>query len=88
VEFSLSRQSSNQKAFRVINIIQMLKIDREMENYIHANSTKAKHNHEYLFQNYRADDKVEVLNPNDFSTYYREKQLMQAQAIVKKLGDD
>jgi hypothetical protein len=88
VEFSLSRQSSNQKAFRVINIIQMLKIDREMENYIHANSTKAKDNHEYLFQNYRADDKVEVLNPDDFSTYYREKQLMQAQAIVKKLGDD
>lgn len=88
IDFSLSRQTNTQKAFRVINILQMLEIDREMENYIHANSTKAKDNHEYLFQNYRADEKVEILSPDRFSTYYREKQMIQALTIVKKLSDD
>jgi hypothetical protein len=88
IDFRLSRQTSNKKAFRVINITEMLKIDREMENYIHANSTKAKDNHVYLFQNYRVDEKVEVLNPDDFSNYYREKQLIQAQTIITELSED
>lgn len=88
IDFSLSRQTSNEKAFRIINIVKMLKINREMEDYIHAKSSKAKPNRNYLLQNYIVDEKVEELNPDEFSVYFRNKQLTQAQTIVKELDEN
>jgi hypothetical protein len=85
VDFKLSRQTSNEKVFRIINIVQMLRTDKDMEDYIHEKSDKAKPNTNYLFQNYKANEKVEELSPEEFSAYYREKKLLEAQRIVKEL---
>lgn len=88
IDFNLSRQRSNRKAFWVINIIQMQDIDVELEKYIHTNSPKAKSNTEYLFKGYIVDDNVETFKPDKFFTYYRTKRLTEAETIIKGLSVD
>jgi len=85
VDFALKRQSKTSKSFKVINITQMLEIDEEMELYIQANSTNAERNTLYLTENYIADEKVEIMNPDEFYKYYRNKKKAKADEIINEL---
>lgn len=87
IDFLLKRQTSNENAFRVINIVQMIKIDVELEKYIHANP-KAKRNFKYLEQGHPVKDTVETMDPETFFRYYREKRLAVAERIINELGED
>jgi predicted transcriptional regulator len=88
IDFNLSRQTRKGDAFRVINIIQMLKVDIEMEKFVHANSPHAKENHEYVFKGYVVDENVETMDPEKFHKYYRTKQWLKTQTILKELAED
>jgi hypothetical protein len=85
VEFELSRQTKTGRSYRVINIVQMLEIDEEMEQFIQSNSTNAEKSTLYLTENYIADDKVEIMNPNEFYKYYRNKKKAKADEVINEL---
>jgi hypothetical protein len=88
VDFELIRQSKNKKVFRVINIVQMLKLDDQMEKYIKSNSTNAEKNTVYLTENYIADSMAEKLTPKEFYEYYSIKKKAKAEEIIKELNKE
>ena len=85
VNFTLTRRGKKEDAIKVINIIQMSIIDSAMEQYIQSNGKKVDKNMLYLTENYVADDKAGLLDPNEFRKYYREKKEKVAEKIIKEL---
>lgn len=84
-KFTLHRQTSVQKPFWVINILQSIEIDRQLEEYIDQ-STNDGPNSDHLNAAGGPDERVEELDPREFYNYYRNKRLIEAERAIKEIN--
>ena len=85
VNFTLTRTRNKHEAEKLINITQMLSIDSAFEQHIQSTAKNAQKNNLYLTEDYTADEKAGLLDPNEFYKYYKAKKEKVAEKVIEQL---
>lgn len=72
-------------AYEVLNILKMLRINHEMENYIKEEAKCAEANTIYISDRYSADERCSELNLTDFEVYYIDKMKKKAIEAIREI---
>lgn len=76
------KQVKTKKAWRIINLIQMQRINREFQYLIERKFNDTLGTKNYIENQYIEDENVSKINPTDFYLYYYNKQKILADSIM------